>query len=935
MNLYTTCAKQSFLDVVANFVVKNFTINNIDKLTIILPNGFACLDLQKKLIHKLKITILPNIIPFSDISIGGQRVLQSNPPNMNVTNTLEEQMILTDIIYHYPQFDFNINQSLKFSIQLIKLFNEFTYNNIPIESIQNIHPVNHAKHWQFIYEFLGYAYNHWQNHLQKCKMINQAAYHVQNLESLAKELQNNDNYIIIAGILGHNLISWNFLKQILSYANGFVILPHIPRTQVDNTIGTISDDSMYCINQLLQTLNIALCNIKLLGTSDYSSIFDELLIPTTKSKIKPSNILEYYEFDNTFDCIESMLHICKDNQNKQIAIIFNNVQTIEYYRNILHKYSLEFNDLFGENLLKINATKLLISISDLICNEFNLKTLFVLLKNPLIIADNIYKLEQYLLGKNRFINNYDQILELVNKSNDQHFVQWARDLICILKKHTIIIHSTDNAATIQNIKSTINEHHTNNSNYNQLHQILKQVITIAQSLCDEIWNTVNANTVTKFFNDLIKLNWNIKLTDVSLFPAILRTLLSQNKFFISNNDANITLCSPEIAILNNFDIIILADFSEDHWPPSVSANPLVSSNIQTLLGIHTDSIRQFNSLYHFYLLLHNQRIIITHSKQQIGGKYCLQSKYWLKLQLILQKNNISVKSNVQQLHHVQNDTSSQLHNLISHVAHIIPDLKFPSRISATDIEMLIRNPYGFYAKKILGLKKKLNFSADVQASEFGNFIHKVIEHYCKSYSRLNDNKLACITNISRQILSDSILPTYTKKIWHTRLTAIAHEFIIFDKERKRHTKSLHFETKGEMMLDICGHKISITSIADRIEIDLSGSATILDYKTGTLPSKQDVMSGLSPQLIIEALIALSGGFGMPINTIKSLIYVKIGSSTPYITTSELSLSLEELNKHRNGLKQLLAYYINNKIFDPQIDLQQYNDYKHLARIRLL
>ena len=112
---------------------------------------------------------------------------------------------------------------------------------------------------------------------------------------------------------------------------------------------------------------------------------------------------------------------------------------------------------------------------------------------------------------------------------------------------------------------------------------------------------------------------------------------------------------------------------------------------------------------------------------------------------------------------------------------------------------------------------------------------------------------------------------------------------------------------------IKGKNIILKAIADRIELDHKGTLAILDFKTGALPTKKDVLSGLSPQLLVEAIIAFEGGF--PLGSEASckaelvLTYVKIGSSSPYISTSEIILSFDEIMNHKAGLTALLEHYM--------------------------
>lgn len=68
--------------------------------------------------------------------------------------------------------------------------------------------------------------------------------------------------------------------------------------------------------------------------------------------------------------------------------------------------------------------------------------------------------------------------------------------------------------------------------------------------------------------------------------------------------------------------------------------------------------------------------------------------------------------------------------------------------------------------------------------------------------------------------------------------------------------------------------------------------------------------------------------GNPIENI-TIAYVKITSTEPYVQTTEISLSMETLEKHKQGLIRLLEYYVKNKSFVYDLDMSKYNDYLHL------
>lgn len=206
-----------------------------------------------------------------------------------------------------------------------------------------------------------------------------------------------------------------------------------------------------------------------------------------------------------------------------------------------------------------------------------------------------------------------------------------------------------------------------------------------------------------------------------------------------------------------------------------------------------------------------------------------------------------------------------------------------------------------------------------------------MEKYSRNYNNSKADKVLAVTEIAKSVLESSNIPEHSKKSWSTKLAAIAPEFIEFDEKRRKDSVHIYSEIKGQLELDIAGWKINIIAIADRIEIDKNGTVTILDYKTGVVPTKKEVISGLSPQLLVEAIVLSEGGFAIESEKVHKFIYVKINSSQPYIKTTEITLEQGDLLKHKHGLISLLEHYVNTRNFVVEPNLMRYDDYSHLAR----
>ena len=799
---------------------------------------------------------------------------------------IEELLILSSIITEYKELPFNIEESLKAAEILRKLFNDLIINNIDIKLIETY---NNSNYWQKIYKFLEYCFLRWQEEIsltqKQTRPLRKLAYRELLQEEIIR-IKTNHRHVILAGIFKPD----PFLKKFEEELKDYVIY----------------------YNPNLTTIKDNIC---------------------------------YYDPTNIYEEAEAVAYICTQNSNKKIAIVTNNNKLKKIYCNFLDKYCLAFEDLIGNDLALTNIADLLISIIKILCNNFDLKILFLLLKNPLINCSAVQKLELMLSGKNRFISSPKYLLQL--QFDNEEVKEYCRNLIDIL--------FNDTPHSIQDILTLTKE--------------------IAEKLVPEIWEKEGGAELLEFLTNLtsyLSMSFLRKQesNDKKDFPKIFSFLLVSHKYYKNTDPANVIIGQPEDLALCEFDLIILPHFNSENWSPNNKAHPWLSKKALQILNIDYGEIGSTLYSGYFNLFLQNKQVIILNAKKY-DGKLSTPSNLFLKLSkgvipwldhgihAINKSGNIFLNPAIKSRD--DNEKPRQSTALST---------TFPTILSVTDIETLIRNPYGFYAKKILGLRKKDNIWEEPKISDFGNFIHKVLEEYSKNYDKqyidlnLLDKQVALI-NIGNHILYGTILPTYTKKAWQIKLTAFSKAFILFDIERRKNCKEIYFEIKGELRLNIAGQDIKIIGIADRIEISKSNNITILDYKTGTIPTKKEIELGLSPQLIIESLMLLENGFNIKnenniVNSVglgykalrvepiiigettsndvgksKSIdyiiAYVKITSTEPYVQTTEIALSIETLNRHKAGLIKLLEYYVTNKSFSYDLNLSKYNDYLHLGR----
>ena len=168
-----------------------------------------------------------------------------------------------------------------------------------------------------------------------------------------------------------------------------------------------------------------------------------------------------------------------------------------------------------------------------------------------------------------------------------------------------------------------------------------------------------------------------------------------------------------------------------------------------------------------------------------------------------------------------------------------------SDVYVTELELLIHNPYAFYAKHILLLKPIDDYWVGPDARAFGNLVHNIIEH--AHAGDTSDVLVARMDASATELLGpNSVLFHF----WHKRFMEIAP----FIANELNTTPSAYAEIPGAVK--IAGR--NVRARADRV-----ADGIVMDIKTGAAPTKSQLLDGNMPQLPLEAFMLQSGGFKIP------------------------------------------------------------------------
>ena len=267
-----------------------------------------------------------------------------------------------------------------------------------------------------------------------------------------------------------------------------------------------------------------------------------------------------------------------------------------------------------------------------------------------------------------------------------------------------------------------------------------------------------------------------------------------------------------------------------------------------------------------------------------------------------------------------------------------PVVARPKRLSVTRIEKLIRDPYAIYAQAVLALEPLMDVSAKPNAALRGTLYHAAIGDFFKRFpGQLPDKALENLLALGRAQFEPFDDTPEIAGFWWARFKRIARWVVENEADLRGDAKSIFAEVEGAIELEIGAHSFRLTARADRIDIAADGTAHIIDFKSGAVPSSKAVKAGLSPQLTLEAAILERGGFkDIGEHQTRAVTYVRISGGVPEGEIKSLDVDAMGLaHVHLSSLTALLLQYQNEKqSYIPRYGMQREEDaseFDHLSR----
>jgi ATP-dependent helicase/nuclease subunit B len=492
----------------------------------------------------------------------------------------------------------------------------------------------------------------------------------------------------------------------------------------------------------------------------------------------------------------------------------------------------------------------------------------------------------------------------------------------------------------------------------QLFELLTAHLKLAEALCapedhddHPLWRGDDGNALNAFFSELLQTaettGQGLGAITSASYPTLLEKLM-QKQTVRPNFGTH-----PRLAIwgtiegrLQQADVLVLGGLNENTWPKESDPGPWMSRAMRRDFGLPPVERKIGLSAHDFSQVFNASQVFLTRS-QKVGGAPAISSRWLMRINCLLDaagigrdflaKNKTPWRDWLEVL-----NKGTAIEAIVQRPAPRPPAMKRLRDITVTEVETWVKNPYAIYAKKLLRLRQLDPLDADPGAAEKGTLIHEALEIFVKRYPKqLPPNAKQVLQDIGQEVFDEWLDRPGIWAFWWPRFLRIVDWFIDQEEVLRAVTTLSTVEERGRLTLPSVIGDFELRGIADRINLLNDGSLSVIDYKTGTVPSRKDVQSGLAPQLPLEAAMLAEGKFQkIPNGQVSELAYWSLKGGIPagkIEVRGEGDNVADLADQAMANLKQLIDHYsVEATAFTavaPEEGGPRYDPYVHLARAK--
>src|SRR6185312_10394722 len=329
-----------------------------------------------------------------------------------------------------------------------------------------------------------------------------------------------------------------------------------------------------------------------------------------------------------------------------------------------------------------------------------------------------------------------------------------------------------------------------------------------------VWRDIDGEAASLFFQNFRDSAAGLPPFDPRAYPALLQALTMKipvrPRF---NRHRAIAILGPLEARLQNFDLTILGGLNEGTWPQSVPADPWFSRPMRETLGLEQPERTIGLAALDFAGLAAGGDILLTRAAKADGAPP-IASRWLQRLTQLTSGLNLEIAQSPQLENAGRLDAVRPLPPIPPPTPRP-PVESRPRRLSVTEIETWLRDPYAIYARHVLKLKALDPLDAPVGPLERGTALHRILEVYKQRFPGAPpDDAAKQLMAIADEIFEALAIPKAALAVWRPRFEKAAGWFVAFERDRADGIARSVLEIRGERTFTAPGGDFIVRGVAD-------------------------------------------------------------------------------------------------------------------------
>jgi ATP-dependent helicase/nuclease subunit B len=903
LKFYTLPPSYSVLSVLTDFLLAQNKQDPfmLSKIHVILPTRRSVRKLKQLLLDQASSStlLLPRMQAINDLTPPlGDTILPEIPKALRlglIFNLIRAEKA------HLQTFP-----SIELAEELCAFIDTLQSEEVDLSKLTTIIPDQFAHHWQLTFRFLHMLQQKWPGIVQAHNYLEPWMYRRAVWDATRRmwEKKTPDHPIIAAGLNGAVPAVGRLLKSISALPQGQVILPGFDLTlSLEYWQAIKPGHPQFSYKRFFEREAIDPRAVEYFPAINYSSSERDLtpsaLMSNDLSQVKMNLAdIRILELETPHDeALSIALYIREKlaNSGQTIAIVSADKQFGKRLRMELQRWKVDIDDSVGIPLTETALGQLMLLTANI--KEFDADPAHTLaiLKHPftclglsrLELLKLVRILEIQVLRAQKELS--DLSCPLLDRISHRCQTAHKNNLIHLMKSWQDIIKPFLELSKKQAVPFKI---------------ILETHLTLLEHLSSKstLWDSEAGQLLVPHLQDLLMCSDSFENMTCCDYVHFLKVLLKQITLHEPFTHPRVQLLGPIESRLIQADLVILANVNEGSWPTYPKINPWLNRSMRSAIGLPDPETHIGEEALDFMLALGNKNVLLTRSLRTDGNP-TTPSRWLLRLKAIASCHNIdlSCSHSIHTWRYLLDQPPAELK--ITEPAPCPPLSVRPLRMSISDIDLLLKDAYAFYAKNILKLAPLDHIEITMTPALFGSWLHRILQNHPTA------------EQLSRFILDEGIDP-----IWAYQFKQVK-EWLLTQDEFRIPPRILLTEER----LSRQWNPIEVVGKADRIQINLDG-IDIIDYKTGTVPTQQEIKEGYAPQLPLLALLA------------ESTLNQRILKMAYWDLKKQDIRSLDDVESiitlYQQTVEKLFTtYLLPETVFKSQSLLKgdRYNPYQHLRR----